>query len=335
MSRSAASALEHLAPEQRRLLRPADPEPGPPMLAVPSGGRTPPADGWLYERKLDGVRLVAVRQGERVRLLSRTGRPMTDTFPEVAEALRHQPCQDFAVDGELVAMRDGRTDFGLLQQRSGLSRAAAVRASRVTVSYYVFDLVRLAGQDLAELPLHVRKELLGQVLDFGPPLHLTTHRQGDAAGLLAAACAQGWEGLVAKRADAPYRHRRSGDWLKLKCQAGQEFVIGGFTEPSGSRVGFGALLLGYYQDGLLRYAGKVGTGWSAAELRVLRAGLDRIEQPAPPFRDPPRERAVHWVRPVLVAQIGFTEWTREGRLRAPRFVGLRDDKAPHEVVREQ
>jgi DNA ligase D-like protein (predicted ligase) len=304
------------------------------MLATLSERRDFDQD-WLFERKLDGVRVLARREGDEVRLLSRGGKPLNDTYPEVVESLAGQDCRDFTVDGEMVALRRGRTDFALLQQRLGLTDPAAARASGVAVTFYLFDLQRLDGQDLTALPLRGRKALLRDALRFRAPLRYTPHRGHNGHDLLADACSRGWEGLIAKRADAPYSHRRSGDWLKLKCGAGQEFVIGGFTEPAGSRVGLGALLLGYYQDDRLRYAGKVGTGFDTATLRGLRRRLDGLARSGSAFHDTVRERTAHWVRPELVAQIGFTEWTRDGLLRHPRYLGLRDDKSAGEVVREQ
>ncbi|MFF7636071.1 non-homologous end-joining DNA ligase [Kitasatospora sp. NPDC008050] len=334
--------LAGLPPREQRLLRPACADLGTPMLAVSS---TPEAagsfgDGWLFERKLDGIRLLAVRDRQEVHLFSRSGRSLDTGYPEVVTALAAQDCQDFVVDGELVALNGGRTDFSLLQQRMQLTEPAAVRASPVAVSYFLFDLLRLDGSDTGRLPLRSRKALLRAALAFRAPLHYTEHHDPGGHGapgsreLLDQACARGWEGLVAKRADGPYLHRRSADWQKLKCVGGQEFVIGGFTEPAGGRIGFGALLLGYYEQGRLRYAGKVGTGFDAAALRVLRGGLDTIEQARSPFVDEPAEQRAHWVRPVLIAQVGFSEWTRAGLLRHPRFLGLRDDKRPREVVRE-
>ncbi|MGF1430504.1 non-homologous end-joining DNA ligase [Kitasatospora sp. LaBMicrA B282] len=327
--------LDLLPPELRRLLRPAPPEPGPPMLAKPA---EPEAigtlgAGWLFERKLDGIRLLADRGGERVRLSSRTGRPQQGVYPEIAAALAAQPASDFAVDGEVVALHEGRTDFGRLQQRMQLTDPRAVRASPVEVSYFVFDLLRLDGQDTTRLPLTARKTLLKAALDWTGPLHWTAHRTGGGAKLLAQAAAAGWEGVIAKRADSAYLHSRSTAWLKFKCGGVQEFVIGGYTEPAGSRIGFGALLLGYYEQGLLHYAGKVGTGFDTATLRVLRPYLDRLEQPHPAFYDRVAEPGAHWVRPVLVAQVGFTEWTRAGLLRQPRFLGIRDDKPAAQVGR--
>jgi len=333
-------------PDRRDLLRPVPAHRGDvpvrPMLATldprASHRRCRLDDRWIFERKLDGVRVLALRDADGVRLLSRTGRTVNATYPEVVAALEAQSCRDFTVDGEIVALRDGRTDFSLLQQRMGLTDPRAVRASPVTVFYYVFDVLALVGWDTTRVPQRARKALLRRALTFRPPLRYTPHRNHDGSDLLGQACARGWEGLIAKRADAAYQPRRSRDWLKLKCAAGQEFVVGGFTEPAGSRIGFGALLLGYHDDrdgtGALRYAGKVGTGWSDRVLRTLRARLDELARPASPFADPVRERTAHWTEPVLVAQIAFTEWTRDGMLRHPRFLGLRDDKDPADVVRE-
>ncbi|MEX0167871.1 non-homologous end-joining DNA ligase [Streptomyces sp. LMG1-1-1.1] len=293
-------------------------------------------EGWIFERKLDGIRLLASRRRGETRLLSRSGKLLNATYPEVVEALAAQGCSDFTVDGELVALRRGRTDFALLQQRLGLTAPEAVRASAVRVTYYLFDLLLLDGYDTTQLPLRARKALLRDAFGFHPPLRFTPHRNRYDPALLDDACARGWEGLIAKRADAPCAHRRSGDWLKLKCSGGQEFVICGFTDPAGQRVGFGALLLGYHQDGQLRYAGKVGTGYDTAPLRSLRRRLDGLEQEQPPLpASEVRERAVRWVRPELVARIAFTEWTTAGLLRHPRYLGPRDDKPAHEIVREQ
>jgi DNA ligase D-like protein (predicted ligase) len=325
--------LQRLSERQRGMLRPAGPDPGAPMLARLTDLRDF-GDDWLFERKLDGIRLLASLEDGRVELWSRTGQRLNATYPEAAEALAAQPCQDFVVDGEIVALHRGRTDFARLQQRSGLTSPAAVRASGVAVTYYLFDLLRLDGFDTTGLPLRVRKSLLRDALDFRPPLRFTPHRNQGGPHLLDQACGWGWEGLIAKRASAPYTHGRSPNWLKLKCEAGQELVVGGFTEPAGSRIGFGALLLGYHQDGALRYAGKVGTGYDTATLRALRARLDAIEVGRPPFGEPVRERGAHWVRPELVAQVAFTEWTRDGRLRHPRYLGLREDRRAGDVVRE-
>ncbi|MBU7596431.1 non-homologous end-joining DNA ligase [Streptomyces sp. P38-E01] len=332
------SLLATLGPEEAALLAPAS---GPsasasrPMLATPSERRTFGPE-WLFERKLDGVRTLATRDDGEVRLFSRTARPVDRSYPEVAEALAGQHADGFTLDGEIVAHDDtGRTDFALLQRRMQLTDARRARATGVEITYHVFDLLRLDGVDLTRLPLRTRKSLLRRALDFDDPIRFTPHRNEGGQELLDEACARGWEGLVAKRADSRYQHRRSPAWLKLKCAVGQELVVGGFTEPSGSRAGFGALLLGYYEQGELRYAGRVGTGFDHTTLRLLRDGLDRIARPTSPFATPLRERGAHWVEPVLVAEIGFTEWTRDGLLRHPRFLGLRQDKKARDVVRER
>jgi DNA ligase D-like protein (predicted ligase) len=305
-----------------------------PMLATLSDRRDF-SDEWIFERKLDGIRVLAVRDGDGVTLLSRTGRRLNSTYPEIVDALAAQQCADFTIDGEIVAFSHGRTEFARLQQRMGLTRRRDIEASGVAVTYYVFDLLRLEGADTRSLPLRTRKSLLRRALTYRAPLRLTAHRNEGGADSLADACARGWEGLIAKRANSRYQQGRSTDWLKLKCSLGQEFVIGGFTEPAGSRVGFGALLLGYYEGERLRYAGKVGTGFDHRTLLDLRARLDELSTPEPPFADRVREARPHWVEPVLVAQIAFTEWTRDGMLRHPRFLGLRDDKAARDVVRER
>jgi len=306
-----------------------------PMLATPSRRREFDS-GWILERKLDGVRALAYRDGDRIRLVSRNGKSIEAGYPELVEALAAQPVQRFVVDGEIVALdRHGATSFELLQRRMQLRDAARARATGVEVTFYLFDLLHLEGYDTTRLPLRSRKQLLRRAIRFGGPLRYTLHRNADGEAPLADACARGWEGLIAKRAEGPYMQRRSPDWLKLKCSAAQELVIGGFTEPAGSRVGFGALLLGYFEDGRLRYAGKVGTGFDAATLRRLKAALDALARPDSSFADPVPERDAHWVEPRLVAQIAFTDWTRDGRLRHPRFLGLREDKDALDVVRER
>ncbi|EFL29749.1 DNA polymerase LigD, ligase domain-containing protein [Streptomyces viridochromogenes DSM 40736] len=335
-----AGLLETLPAGQRQLAGRARPGPelaARPMLATLSDRRdfSDPGEEWVFERKLDGIRVLAVREGGRVTLLSRSGRRLNDTYPEIVDALAAQSCGDFVLDGEIVAFTGGRTDFARLQQRMGLTRRQDVAASSVAVTYYVFDLLRLDGADTRRLPLRARKSLLRRALAYRSPLRLTPHRNTGGAELLADVCARGWEGLIAKRADGVYEPRRSADWLKLKCSQGQEFVVGGFTEPAGSRVGLGALLLGYYEGERLRYAGKVGTGFDRRTLLDLRERLEGARERASPFDGPVREAGARWVRPELVAQIAFTEWTRDGMLRHPRYLGLRDDKKPRDVVRER
>jgi bifunctional non-homologous end joining protein LigD len=279
---------------------------------------------WIYERKLDGIRCISVKTTAGVRLWSRNHLSLNDRFPELAQALGHDP-GEFVVDGEVVAFAGAQTSFARLQQRG---------ERQVRVFYYIFDLLHVAGHDTTALPLRTRKTLLRRALVFRDPIRLTNHRNRDGEALYHDACRKGWEGVIAKRAQSRYEGGRSRDWLKFKCSAEQELVIGGFTPPRGSRTDLGALLLGYYDHGRLRYAGKVGTGFTHATLRDLAGRLEPLRRDASPFADEVRERGATWVEPVLVAQVGFTEWTRDARLRHPRFLGLRDDKPATEVVRE-
>lgn len=292
--------------------------------------------GWLFERKWDGVRCVALRRDDgTVHLRSRNDLPLDGTYPEVADALSAQCGVAAVFDGEIVAFDGRRSSFERLQDRSGITDPRAARASGIAVRYYLFDVVHLAGYDVRALPLRARKALLRDAVRFGDPLRFTAHRNTAGVEEYRRACARGDEGVIAKRADAPYSPGRSRDWLKFKCVRDQELVIGGYTEPRGSRVGFGALLVGHHDGRDLVYAGKVGTGFDAASLRALHARLQQLGRPRSPFtRGRPGEPHAHWVDPVLVAQVGFTEWTRDGLLRHPRFLGLREDKDPAEVVRE-
>lgn len=305
-----------------------------PMLATLTDDRFSDP-GWLYERKLDGERALAFRDGDRVRLLTRNRKDLGQTYPEIAEALGTATPEDFVADGEIVAFEGGVTSFSRLQARMQIKDAEAARQSDVRVFYYLFDLLHLDGQDLTALPLRARKSVLKRAFGFADPIRFTPHRVEEGEAFFREACDKGWEGVIAKRADAPYVHSRSRDWLKFKCAAGQELVIGGFTEPEGSRKGFGALLVGYYEDGALRYAGKVGTGFDDAFLESFRQKLDGLSRKTAPFDDPPAGDGVTWVSPELVAEIGFTEWTSHGKLRHPRFLGLRDDKDPRDVTRER
>jgi DNA ligase D-like protein (predicted ligase) len=292
---------------------------------------------WIYERKFDGERCLAFRDGARLRLMTRNQQQVTGTYPEIAEALAAQDAADFIVDGEVVAFDGDQTSFSRLQRRLGVRDPGPALRAEIPAYVYLFDVLWAAGRDVRPRPLLERKTVLRDLLSFGGPLRYAEHRDTDGEAYYREACQLGWEGLIAKRGDAPYRPGRQRDWLKFKCLNGQEFVIGGYTDPQRSRVGFGALLLGYYvPDGQLNYAGKVGTGFDRPTLTSLHAALAAQERPDPPFapvRGLPRTR-VHWVQPRLVAQIGFSEWTADGELRHPRFQGLRRDKDPADVVRE-
>jgi bifunctional non-homologous end joining protein LigD len=322
------SLLDALSDEERALIRPS----GPPkaanaMKAVLTNERFSDPN-WIYERKLDGIRCIAVRSGKQLRMLSRNDLSLNARYPELAHALEGETNERFAIDGEVVAFAGRQTSFAKLAQR---------HRKHVQVFLYVFDLLWLDRHDVRRLPLRSRKRLLGRALDFRGPVRLTPYRNEHGEAYFEQACRKGWEGLIAKRADSPYTAARSRDWLKFKCERGQELVIGGYTAPRGSRIEFGALLVGYYEQGELRYAGKVGTGFDHSTLEELGAKLRRIERKTPPFADADsiREKGVTWVQPRRVAEIGFSEWTRHGRLRHPRFLGLRFDKSPREVVREE
>jgi bifunctional non-homologous end joining protein LigD len=293
-------------------------------------------DDWLLERKFDGERCVAHKDGGEVRLESRTAKDLTDTYPEVRGAVADQRDLELVLDGEVVAFDGEQTSFSRLQRRLGVTHPARALVAAYPVVFCVFDVLEVDGDDLRGRPLLERRARLTDAVRLSAALQLSEAWRDDSQRRFALACRSGWEGLIAKRAQAPYVAGRSRDWLKLKCVWEQELVIGGYTDPAGSRTDFGALLVGYYESGRLRYAGKVGTGYTAATLRDLGARLRELETPESTFVDArPIPRGTHWVRPELVAQIGFAEWTTEGRLRQPRFLGLRDDKRPAEVVREQ
>ncbi len=300
----------------------------PPMLASLTKAADPALTSarWRFERKLDGLRCVAVRNGDEVSLWSRNHLSFNRRFPELASAIGRLPVDNVTIDGEIVAYDGERTSFALLQRGEPGTRPV----------FCAFDLLHLLGRDTTGLPLADRLALLSQTLD-GAPENLVgvAAEEGHPEPLLQRACAGGWEGVVAKRLDAPYRSGRSGAWRKLKCSASQELVVGGWTDPTGTRTGFGALLVGYHDEEGFRYAGKVGTGFDQATLRDLAARLQRIGRADSPFSDRVRVKGAHWVEPRLVVAVAFTEWTGDGRLRHPAFQGLRTDKSAASVRRER
>jgi bifunctional non-homologous end joining protein LigD len=307
-----------------------------PLMLATLTDRREFGDDWLLERKFDGERCVARKDGGEVRLESRTGKDLTGTYPEVRAAVTAQHAPGLLLDGEVVAYEGEQTSFSRLQQRLGVREPSPELATKFPVVYCVFDLIEVDSDDLGDRPLLERRARLEKAIRPRQALQLSEAWRGDSQRRFDEACRSGWEGLIAKRADAPYEPGRSRDWLKLKCAWEQEFVIGGYTDPAGSRTDFGALLVGYCEDGRLRYAGKVGSGYTAAALRDLGARLRELKTPESPFVDVrPIPRGTHWTSPELVAQIGFAEWTSDGRLRQPRFLGLRDDKRPADVVRER
>ena len=294
-------------------------------------------DDWVFEHKFDGERCFAFVHGGKAGLRSRSDRDVTSSYPELSAAFEEQKDLEAVVDGEVAAVRgDDVLGFQDLQQRLGQRSPSPQLVAAVPVALCAFDLVYLDGHDVTGLSLLDRKALLRAAIDFDDVIRYTTEERGDSLGRYRRACAAGWEGLIAKHVGSTYAPGRSRLWLKLKCIGEQELVIGGFTEPRRTRVGLGALLVGYYDEGRLRYAGKVGTGFDRATLEALRADLGRLERSTSPFAEPvrPLPPGTRWVRPERVAQIGFEEWTKAGRLRQPRFLGLRDDKAPETVVRE-
>jgi bifunctional non-homologous end joining protein LigD len=265
--------------------------------------------GWLFERKFDGIRLLAYKQGAEVRLYSRN--KLEQHLPDLAGVIASLPVDDVILDGEVTW--DGRS------------------------GYHVFDILWLNGRDVTTLPIEERRALL-QHLPFEHPMRRVELVNDDRPWELASR--EGWEGVIAKRLGSPYEHRRSKHWLKMKCEASQEFVVGGFTDPQGARVGLGALLIGYYEDGDFVFAGKIGTGFDTRLLLDLRRRLDAIELPASPFTKAtglPRIRA-HWARPEIIVRIAFIEWTVHGKLRHPRLVGVRpvnDFDDTRHVTKEQ
>jgi bifunctional non-homologous end joining protein LigD len=262
---------------------------------------------WIFERKFDGIRLLAYKQGDDVRLFSRNRLPQHN--PAMTEAIARLPPRELILDGE------------------------ATWRGEETVAYYVFDILWIDGRDVMSLPLEQRRALLDE-LPLRPPLQRVSTLDDDKPW--ERACREGWEGVIAKRRDSRYEHRRSPHWVKMKCEASQELVVGGFTDPQGGRVGLGALLVGYYEQDDFVFAGKVGTGFDTKLLLDLRARLDAMEIENTPFTKAtglPRLRA-HWVQPEIVVQVSFIEWTVHGKLRHSRLIGIRTDKSARDVVRE-
>ncbi|MBA2780742.1 DNA ligase D [Billgrantia kenyensis] len=293
--------------------------------------REVPAKGeWIHEIKLDGYRLLARIEKGKVRLITRNGKDWTRRFPEIARALEPLPVDSALLDGEVVAMgKDGVSRFGELQEA-----LSSGRTSRLV--YQLFDLPHLDGHDLSDVPLLERKHTLAALLQAAElpedTIRYSDHLDAQGQAFHERACLMGLEGIICKRADSPYQQKRSRDWLKVKCVSHEEFVVGGYTEPGGSRSGFGSLLMGAYGKQGLIYAGRVGTGFSHRLLEQLGAILDELEVKRSPFHGSvPDSRAVHWVRPELVIEVEFTERTRDGRLRHPAFRGLREDRNPEEI----
>jgi bifunctional non-homologous end joining protein LigD len=300
------------------------------LVSVPPSG-----DEWLHEIKLDGYRIGCLIHKGRATLITRNGNDWTAAYPEIASAALDLPVRDALIDGEVVILLpDGRTSFQALQN------ASSGKAARDTLVYFVFDLLHLNGEHVARLPLGERKARLRTLISgrrIGR-IRYTDHVVGRGQAFFEQACRAHLEGTVSKRRDMPYNPGRHGGWLKTKCTARQELVIGGFTDPEGSRAGIGALLVGYYEGDRLVFAGKVGTGFTHQSALDLRKRLNAIERKASPFDPLPAGtlgRRAHWVEPGLVAEVEFTEWTADGKIRHPSFQGLRTDKNFRQVRRER
>src|SRR5439155_291211 len=330
----AAPALELLArlKAPRRAVRPEEAEP---MLAE-TRERPFTKPGWLFELKLDGYRVRAARHGGEAQLITRNGHDIAETFPEIARALAALPYDDVILDGELVVPDDaGRPSFQRLQNRARVSRALDVRRAAVETPalLYAFDLLAFAGYDLRPLPLERRKAVLEPIVPAVGPIKYLEHFEQDGEALYEQVVKMGLEGIVAKKADSSYRAGRSPNWLKIRADRTDDFVVVGFTRPKGSRSGFGALDLGAYENGKLVYAGRVGSGFTAAQLKEVSAVLERGVRPTPAFTGPvPQDPGHTWVEPTLVVEVRYKEWTDEGLLRQPVFLRFRDDKKPEDCV---
>jgi bifunctional non-homologous end joining protein LigD len=289
----------------------------------------PEGDAWLHELKFDGYRILARLDGGHVRLLSRRGHDWTAQFPAVTAAVARLKAKTALLDGEVaIVLPDGRTSFQALQNAFGQRRE--------DLTYFVFDLLHLDGEDVTPRPLEERKARLAELVARSKidAIKYSDHVEGRGGEFFRTACARGLDGIISKRRDLPYDPGRRGGWVKTKCVQRQELVVGGFTDPEGSRIGIGALLCGYFEGGRLVYAGKVGTGYTNKSAKELREKLEPHEIAKPAFADPPRMPRAHWVTPKLVAEVEFTEWTGDGKIRHPSFKGLRKDKRPADVRRE-
>lgn len=305
-----------------------------PMLATLTDERFSDPE-WIFERKLDGERCLLFKKGKKITLKSRNDKILNESYPEIVAAIQRLDLPDCIMDGEIVAFDKKITSFSLLQGRFGTS-AAKAQLSKIPVYYYVFDIMYCDGYLLTHLPLLTRKTILKNLIPPRSLIRYVTHKNEKGQALFKKACADKWEGLIAKKKDSTYVSKRSSNWLKFKCSNEQELVIGGYTAPGGSRLNFGALLLGYYKNGKLHYAGKVGTGFNTEILNDLGKKLEKLKTKKNPFVNYDiSTKDVYWVKPILVCEVQFTEWTSDNKLRHPSYLGLRRDKDAREVKKER
>lgn len=310
-----------------------------PMLATLTDDYFSDPD-WIYERKFDGERMLAYCRNGTVTLYTRNQKRGNTPYPEIIESFEHMNMPDCIIDGEIVAFDGNISSFSKLQSRMHVSRESEARKSDVRVYYYLFDLIYYDGYRLNKVPLRKRKYALKQLISFSDPIRYTQHRVEHGIKLHKQACNKGWEGIIAKEADSPYVHSRSQRWLKFKCVHEQEFIIIGYTEPQGSRIGFGALLIAYYENNTLTYAGRIGTGFDDATLEKLHDmfqdyHIDTSPLSAYEINKVDNAESIQWLEPHFVCQAGFTQWTEDEKLRHPRYLGLRRDKKPRDVTRER
>ena len=330
------SLLELLSPDEKRLIqKKAMPSFIKPMLATLLDNIPFTDKNWIFERKLDGERCFTYKKGKSITLKSRNNKILNKSYPEIVEALEKLSLPDCILDGEIVALKNGITSFSLLQQRFGTDKTKKIFTSKIPIYYYVFDILYCDGYLVTHLPLIARKRLLKYLIPFKGKLRYVTHKDTKGEVYFKQACKDQWEGLIAKKRGCTYVSKRSPTWLKLKCVNEQELVIGGYTDSTNPVYNFGALLLGYYEKGTLQYAGKVGTGFDEIILKELGNKLKKSEIKKNPFHNYDEStKDVHWVKPTLVCEVRFTEWTKANKLRHPSYLGLRDDKAAKDVKKE-
>jgi len=287
--------------------------------------------GWFFETKFDGIRCIAVKKNKKVSLYSRNKKLLNGSFPEIVNALEKNRKDNFVLDGEIVTFDKKITSFSKLQPRIHKKNPSKELITQIKVYYYLFDLLMVNGADIRNEPLIKRKKELAK-FTFVSPLRKPQVKLNQGKVYFSQAKKLGWEGIIGKEAQSHYHSKRSSQWQKIKCENNQEFIIIGFTDPQHSRIGFGAILLGYYHNHKLHYAGKVGTGFDTDELKRLHKRFLRLERVSCPVKEKKiREKNAHWIQPKLVAQISFTEWTKDGKLRHPRYLGLRTDKPAKQV----